>query len=401
MPARRVLALAVTLVIVVVACKRAGGDDTSSSSGGVDAGGFDKSALLRAFGQCASDTFGEFAAAAAALDASAKRAESEGTPAARDGARDAWKKAMDVWQRAEQFGFGPTAMSSMPGGQELRDPIYSWPLVSRCLIEQQLVDKTYERPEIATALITTRGLGATEYLLFYDGTDNACLPTDSINKNGTWAALGGAEIGKRKLAYARVLSADVAVRAQTLAALWDPARGNFVAALANAGPGKVFTSQQAAFNSVSNAFFYIDDFTKSMKVGKPTGLVPGCAAPPCLTDVESPWAKRSKDHLRSNLDGFDRLLRGCGPDGSGLGWDDLLVAVGDEALVKKLTAALAAARAALDALKEPSFEEDLQKNPAGVKAFFDALRGIVPLLKTEFISVLDLELPKRVEGDND
>ena len=41
------------------------------------------------------------------------------------------------------------------------------------------------------------------------------------------------------------------------------------------------------------------------------------------------------------------------------------------------------------------------KDPAGVKALYDSLRVIVVLLKTEFISVLDLELPKRVEGDND
>lgn len=401
MPARTALALVVTFALVVVACKRAGGDDTSSSGGGIDAGGFDKSALLRAFGQCAAGTFKEFSSAAGALEVAAQRSDAEGTPAARDAARDAWKKAMDVWQRAELMHYGPTAMSSLPGGKELRDPIYAWPLVSRCLIETQLVDKTYEKPEIATALITTRGLGATEYLLFYDGTDNACLPTDGLNKNGTWVALGAAEIAKRKAAYARVLTADVATRARDLSQQWDPAGGNFVEAMANAGVGQVFASQQMAFNSVSNAFFYIDDFVKNMKVGRSSGLVPGCVAPPCLGDVESPWAHRSKEHLRANLDGFDRLLRGCGPDGAGLGWDDLLVAVGDKALVDKLTSGVVASRAALDALKEPTFEEDLQKNAAGVKALFDALRVIVPLLKTEFISVLDLELPKRVEGDND
>ena len=37
----------------------------------------------------------------------------------------------------------------------------------------------------------------------------------------------------------------------------------------------------------------------------------------------------------------------------------------------------------------------------GVQRLYDALRAIVAILKTEFISVLDLELPKRVEGDND
>ncbi|MDB4934982.1 MAG: hypothetical protein JWP87_1954 [Labilithrix sp.] len=399
MRARSIFAIGLTTALVVAACKRAGDEGTSTS--GVDAGGFDKSALLRAFGQCAFETYRDFNAAVLELDASAKRADTEGTPAARDAARESWKKAMDVWQRAELFQFGPAATTGTPGGRDLRDPIYAWPLVNRCVIEQQIVDKTYEKPELASALVNTRGLSAAEYLLFYDGADNACTPAATINATGTWAALGGPEIAKRKLAYARALTADTVQRAQELLNAWDPAQGNFVATISTAGPGQVFTSQQMAFNAVSNAFFYVDDFVKNMKLGKPSGFNPGCAAPPCVGDVESPWAHRSKEHLKNNLAGFDKLLRGCGADGQGLGWDDLLVAVGDEPLAKKLSDALAVTRAALDALKQPTLEDDLVKDPAGVKALYDSLRTIVVLLKTEFISVLDLELPKRVEGDND
>jgi predicted lipoprotein len=401
MRARSVFAFGLTATIVLAACKRGGGDEGASSSGGVDAGGFDKSALLRAFGQCAFETYRDFDTAAGELVISANRADTEATPAARDAARESWKKAMDVWQRAEVFGFGPAATTGQPGGRDLRDPVYAWPLVSRCIIEQQLVDKTYERPELGTALVNTRGLAAAEYLLFYEGTDNACNPTATINMSGSWAALGAPEIAKRKFAYARALAAETALRAKELSTAWDPAQGNFVATMSSAGPGQVFTSQQMAFNAVSNAFFYVDDFVKNMKLGKPAGFNPGCAAPPCVNDVESPWAHRSKEHLRNNLVGFDKLLRGCGADGQGLGWDDYLVAVGDEPLAKKLIDAVAVSRGLLDALKQPSLEDDLVKDAPGVKALYDSLRVIVVLLKTEFISVLDLELPKRVEGDND
>jgi uncharacterized protein len=402
MLARRVLAVLAVSAFVLAACKRGGDDTASSSSGGIDAGAFDKSALLRAFGQCAFETFRDFETGAVELDASAARAVTEGTPAARDAARESWKKSIDAWQRAELFGFGPTALTGSPGGRDLRDPIYAWPLVNRCLIEQQLFDKVYERPELATALVNTRGLAAAEYLLFYDGTDNACAPTATLNSGGGWAALGAPELAKRKVAYARAIAADALARSHELVAAWDPARGNFVGTMASAGPGQVFVSQQMAFNAVSNAFFYIDDFVKNMKLGKPAGFnVGSCAAPPCLADVESPWAHRSKEHLKNNLVGFDRLLRGCAADGSGLGWDDLLTAVGDAPLAKKLSDALGVSRGLLDALKQPSLEDDLVKDPAGVKALYDSLRVIVVLLKTEFISVLDLELPKRVEGDND
>lgn len=397
---RTLFAIGLASVVVLAACKRGGGDDASSSSG-VDAGGFDKSALLTAFGQCALDTFREFRIAAVELDAATQKADADGTPASRDAAREAWRKAIDAWQHGELMGFGPSALTGSPGGRDLRDPIYAWPLVGRCLIEQQLADKTYERPELATALVNTRGLGAAEYLLFYDGTDNACTPTAGINSAGTWAALGAPEIAKRKVAYARAIAADTLRRADELVAAWDPAQGNFVATMTTAGSNPVFGTQQMAFNAVSNAFFYVDDALKTMKVAKPAGFVPGCAAPPCVADVESPWAKRSKEHIKSNLAGFDRLLRGCGPGGSGLGWDDLLTAVGAPALVNKIVDALGAVNVALAALQQPSFEEDLQKDMPGVQRLHDALRALVALLKTEFISVLDLELPKRVEGDND
>jgi predicted lipoprotein len=399
---RHLFAVTLTSVVVLAACKRGGGDDgAASSSGGIDAGAFDKTALLRAFGQCALDTYRDFDTAAVELDAAAKKADADGTVESRTAAREAWKKTIDAWQRAELFTFGPAAPTSMPGGRELRDPIYSWPLVNRCLIEQQLADKTYERPELATALVNTRGLAAEEYLFFYEGTDNACAATASMNAGGTWAALGAPEIAKRKFSYGRALAADTLARAHELVAAWDPAQGNFLGTFVSAGPGQVFTTQQMAFNAVSNAFFYVDDFVKNMKLGKPAGFNPGCAMVPCKDQVESVWAHRSKEHLKNNLIGFDRLLRGCAADGSGLGWDDLLTAVGDEALAKKLVAAVTTSRGLLDALKGASLEDDLGNDPAGVKALYDSLRVIVVLLKTEFISVLDLELPKRVEGDND
>jgi predicted lipoprotein len=399
--ASHLFAVALTSVVVLAACKRGGDDGASSSAGGVDAGAFDKSKLLRAFGQCALDTYREVEAAAVELDASTKKADAEGSADSRNAAREAWKKTIDAWQRAELFTFGPAALTKLPGGRELRDPIYAWPLVNRCLIEQQLVDKTYERPELATALVNTRSLGAEEFLLFYEGADNACAPTAGINTNGTWAALGAPEIAKRRFAYARALAADTLTRAHEIVAAWDPAQGNFLGTFVTAGPGQVYTSQQMTFNAVSNAFFYVDDFVKNMKLGKPAGFNPGCAKPPCQELVESPWAHRSKEHLKNNLIGFDRLLRGCAADGSGLGWDDLLAAVGADALAKKLAAAVTTSRGLLDALKGASLEDDLVNDAPGVKALYDSLRVIVVLLKTEFISVLDLELPARVEGDND
>lgn len=396
--ARLLAATAVLGFVLLTSCRR----NTDEKSGdGPNAGGFDKAALLRAFGECAMGTYGEFHSVALELAAATQKAERANDAASRQAAQETWKRAMDLWQRAELFGFGPLAATPAPGARDLRDPIYAWPLVNRCVVEQGIVSQSYDKPEFANGLVSTRSLSAVELLLFEGGPDNACPPEASINAQGSWKAIPPDELAHRRAAYARAAAADAAAHSQMLVDAWDPAKGNFFGTFVGAGKNDTFKTQQMAFNAVSDAAFYIDDFVKNMKVGRPSGLLPECAKPPCLDQVESQWAHRAKDHLKSNLVGFEKIMRGCGPSGEGLGFDDLLVAVGAEATSKKILDAISASRAALDALVEPTFEQDITKNPEGVKRLFDALRVIVSTMKSEFSTVLDLELPKRVEGDND
>jgi len=392
----RIVALSVVgLVWVLGSCKR-GGDESSTSSGGGSSA--ERAALLKGLGECALSGYKEFAIAAGELDAAAKKVEAEGTPAARDAAREAWRKTIDTWERMEPFTWGPAGLSGTPGGQDLRDTVYAWPLFNRCQIEVQLVEQTYAKPEFASALVTTRGLGASEFLLFFDGTDNACGPGGIINSSGSWAALGAPEIVKRKNAYLRAVSADTLAQGQKLADAWDPAKGNFLGEMVNAGTSRSYPTQQNAFNAVSDAFFYVDLLLKNNKIGLPAGLIDGCAAPPCLANVESPYAKRSKDHIRNNLIGAEKLFNGCTANG---GFAGLLELVGGDAVSAKVLAGLADARAKVDALTEPTFEDDLVKNAAGVKALFESLRNLATILKSEFVTVLDLELPKPAASDND
>ena len=391
-------------VVFLLSCSRA--NDSGNSSGGVNAGNFDKGALLKAFGECALSGYREFQTTAIELDAASKRAEAEGTPAARDAAREAWKKAIDAWQRVESFQFGPAGMTGIPGGKDMRDPIYAWNIApNRCQIEETLASKGYDLPTFPSSLVSGRTLSSDEYVLFYEGTDNGCEATSPINAQGTWAQIDPAELTKRKAGYARALAGDIVTRAQTLVDAWDPAKGNFLTEFETAGQSRTYATQQVAFNTVSDAMFFFDDEVKDMKIGWPSGLVAtaSCTStPPCVGLVESPWAKRSKVHIDNNLVGYERLLRGCeGPNGEGLGFEELLVAIGAESTAQKLVTELADARAALAALKEPTFEDDLVKNPAGVKALYEALRALSVVMRTEFLTVLDLEIPKKIEGDND
>ncbi len=358
-----------------------------------------RAVLLDAISTCNMELLDAFRVAAEEFDTAAAAAKDD--PAGRDQARAAWTKAIDVWQKAELFQFGPAGPATTPGGQSLRDYVYSWPLVSRCLIEQSLVSQAYEKPEFgATALINTRGLASAEYLLFYPGTNNACSPATDINASGSWAALTPAELATRKAHYTSAVASDVARVARDLLKAWSPEGGNFKGQVANAGgSGSVYTTEQMALNAVSDAIFYIELEVKDAKLARPLGLL-NCDSATCPETVESRYAGRSRTHIRNNLLGLRMLMAGC-KDGEGVGFDDVLTAVGATSLAERLTADIDGAIAAADALQNDDLAQELATNLEGVQNLHAAIKKITDALKTEFVTVLDLELPQVLEGDND
>jgi predicted lipoprotein len=291
-------------------------------------------------------------------------------------------------------------LETEPGGQGLRDQIYPWPLFNRCEIDQRIVSRGYADPGFPTSLVSARGLGAYEYLVFYEGTDNGCSPGSPINTNGTWAALGATELGKRKAEYAVAIAEEVLGRAGALVRAWDPAAGNFHRELSTAGAGsKTYATDQDALNAITAALFYADNELKDEKLGRPTGTY-DCTSPTCPDAVESRWARASGAHVKANLSGFRRVFEGCGDDGSGPGFDDLLRAVGAPQLADRVLAALAAARASADTLPAP-FEDLLVSDLGRARALHASVKATTDLLKVEVVTILNLELPKGSEGDND
>lgn len=301
-----------------------------------------------------------------------------------------WRDAMRAWQVLEPMQFGPTASSVTPGGLDLRDQLYSWPLTSRCAVDETLTTSGYAGG-VSTLLINRRGLAAAEYLLFSDPGSASCGDT------AAWSALAPAEQAARKQAYAAQVALDVEARAGELVDAWGP----FVDTLGTAGPDNAtYPTVQGALNRVSDAVFYLDTSMKDLKLAPPLGLR-GCLTPPCLDQLESQWAHHNTVNLRSNLDGLQRLLRGCQAQHQGPGFDDLLDAQGAFSLSERLAEKETAAGAALDALGAKDLSDALVSEPTTVRALYDAFKGITDLLKSEFITVLDVELPMGLEGDND
>ncbi len=194
---------------------------------------------------------------------------------------------------------------------------------------------------------------------------------------------------------------DVVLRSAALVDAWEPDKGNFVAQLRDAGKDQsVYATDMRALNAISDALFYADKQLKDMKLARPLGLL-DCAAATCPEALESRYAHRSKQHVLDNLLGFRKLFSGCGPDGEGQGVDDLLVAAGAEDLATRMTQALNGAIAAVHAIEEDDLGQALAADYASVLALHTAIKQLTDMLKTELVTVLTLDLPPLVQGDND
>ena len=213
-----------------------------------------------------------------------------------------------------------------------------------------------------------------------------------INSNGSWDAL--TNLSQARADYAHTVATLLRQRAEELR---DARTNGFAAELTAAGTGStMFASPQAALNAVSDALFYLDKDTKDMKLAIPVGLSQ-CDSDVCPNALESRYAKISKEAILANLQAFRLLFTG----GEGLGFDDWLDTVGAEALRKTMLKDVDAAIGLLGSIEEPTLAEALGKDRKSVEDVYFAVKAVSDNLKSQFIGVLDLDLPKSVEGDND
>lgn len=391
------------IAALLLVCFAAFSCSSDGSSAGTGAGSGDagrRAEVLAALGEdVVLPLVQQFAVAATALETAIAGATVEA--GGRDAAHGAWQDAMDVWQQLEVTQFGPLGSSlTVMGGQDLRARIYTWPLLNRCEVDRQTIGESYDDPDALEQVPgSPLGLWAIEYLLFTDDPDNDCAPFDPLNQDGLWEAMAEM-IPQRRLAYAASLSTLVRRRADELVDAWLPSEGNFIEELTSPGRGgALYGTAQEGLNAVSDAMFYLEKETKDMKLATPLGIT-GCANEQCPERLESPWALRSKEHVVANLRGFQALFLGGDPGGEDLGFDDLLRDMGADDVAEDMAGALAAAIEANEAVPG-TFVDALTENEPAMREAFDRTQAVTDLLKSDFLSVLDLEAPDRAAGDND
>ena len=164
--------------------------------------------------------------------------------------------------------------------------------------------------------------------------------------------------------------------------------------------GSAYPSTQAAFNDMGGAMLYLDVATRDMKVGTTAGIS-DCLTDTCFDQLELPHASIDLAAVLENLRAFQRLYLGEQPGATGQGWDDLLVAIGAEALAMQLTAAIADAVAAAEGLGTDSLETAVAMDRPGVMALYEAMATVQRLFKVDVFTILDIEPTTCRIGDND
>ncbi|HEX5060338.1 MAG TPA: imelysin family protein [Kofleriaceae bacterium] len=361
---------------------------------------FDRNALLAHLGEHVllpiQATFDARANALPAAIAAYCDALDAGTPGTTlESARAAWREAIDAWQHAEALLVGPAAMDN----KALRDRIYAWPLLAPCDVDRDVASR-WANPasyDVSTKLQRQRSLLAIEYLLFPQTDAHNC----AITPPG-WDALG-ADLLRARCRLAEVLATDVAAAATTLHTAWRADGGNYVGELARAGMGTSIPSAHAGVNLVSDSFFYVDRMVKDMKLAEAAGIAVnacGTVQEPCIREVELRFADRATTAIRINLATLREAITGTTPAADGPGFDDFLIAIGQPEVATRVTAALDAAIAKADALPE-SFLGALTNDYAAIVEAHAATKEFTNDLKSQFLTLLALDIPDDVASDND
>jgi predicted lipoprotein len=382
------------------------GDDGDDGAGAADArpsDTFDRQAMVAHLAEAVIlPTYEAFATRAGeigpAVDAYCAALGGKSEATARAAAQDAWRAAMVEWQAAELMLVGPAAMDD----RALRDVIYSWPVTSTCAVDQEVMAR-HQDPDaydISGKLSNRRGLAALERVLFVASLEHSCPAAPP-----GWDALPEAERLAARCGFARTVSADVATQAAAVVTGWRADGGDYLGELSGAGEsGSSIGSAQEAANLISDAMFYIDTETKDMKLAEPSGIAEnscGAVEEACPAELESRESGHSKENVLRNLEAFRMLFSGDRPPAEGgLGFDDFLVGLGASDLAEAMASDIDAAIAEVGGVSG-TFEEALAADRPSVVAVHERVKTVTDHMKSQFLTVLGLDIPDGAAGDND
>lgn len=322
-------------------------------------------------------------------------------------AQQMWRETMAAWQQAELYQLGPLSSN----GGALRNRIYSYssnaPL-SECAVDQSVILAQSDDFNIATRSSNSRGLDSLEYLLFNDDLAHQCAPQVSITEN--WNALPEADRKAQRCAYALQVAEDVNQASQTLVDAWQTDNGNYRFEFLH--PSYI----EDHLKALSDALFYIETHTKDLKVGIPAGIHANCLQVVCKEGAESRYSQTAFANIRNNLQAFRAMLMG----GEGPGFDDVIIDAGFAGVIEQFNTDIDLALAIISNSRTSLYQQLVEIEQSGDHTACDnaaanpdvsggievcrlhgALKRITDRLRTDFVGIVNVDLPDRAQSDND
>lgn len=290
----------------------------------------------------------------------------------------AWWDAREPWKQMDVFAFGPYVLEPWRVGPR----VDSWPVRVDSITQTLAADGPLEAEMMG---VFQKGFPVADYLLHQPDVDLVAAFSDGESSNG------------RRCDYLLVVVTDIADGAKTIREAWDPAYGNYIGELTDAGrPGfERFSSLQMAMSEVVNRMTFLVENIRADKLGRPLGTNIGGGAQP--GKVESQFSGRSVQDILDNLRGLERLYFGTGEEGS-RGLEQFIASRGydfDQAMRDNL----AACREALGKIPGP-LSGAVVSDPEAVAAAIEALGKLQRLIQVEMLNALSLT-PSFNDNDGD
>ena len=317
-----------------------------------------------------------------------------------------WNKASDAYARTEVHSVGP---ADIDGVYRYRVSSYASAPLDKCGLDTSVVNQNSADFSLASRPANQRGLGAVEYLIFNSDQDHSCSPNTAP---AGWNDLTEVNRKSQRCEYAVVLANDIDAAADGIVDSWSVDGSNYLAE---------FTGEDSAgekLQELTDAIIvHMDKEAKDRKVGIPTGVKEECTNLSCPDKVERPYVQTSLAGVKANLQGFIDVING----GDGRGFDDLFADEGygstsDDMLTKAQVAIDNIDAATKSLFTQASAIDDASKREACTNAFVShdetyedysacaltgLLKDVTDILKIDFVTIVEVNLPGRVQADND
>lgn len=322
-------------------------------------------------------------------------------------AKTAWHELMDKVQQTEIHVVGPALKND--GALQSRIHSYTSGKISRCGIDQAVIQLNQSADfTVTNRAINQKGMGALEYLLFNDDMNHSC--SSQVSTTSGWNDLALPERALQRCNLALALAGDLAEASNSIHDAWTSDDSSFRTEFLSE------SNRSDNFQQITDALFYIETYTKSGKLAIPLGLDPKCSGITCPDLVESQYSESSLRNIKTNTQEFLRIFNGD----SGVGFDDLIADAGFADIanrfktqaadvinkVDEIQTSLSTQLATISSSNEEAACINAQANPddestLSVCSLAGLIKRITDDLKIDFVAVVNVPVPGRVQSDND